>query len=201
MSNDMQEYISHKACYYITFNTVDWVDIFVRPAYKEIVAETLNYLIAKNGLIVYAWCLMSNHLHMLAQAKEGSVMTQIEKEFKKITTQKILETINQGNELRHEWMLQRFEQCSHDMKKIERFQVWQSCRNPVLIDFSQIFKLQERLLYIHENPVRNLVVSQPQDFIYSSAADYAGIRKGPVKVQLLNFDELRRMLIKPDSGD
>lgn len=202
MSKEKQENTLqyHKACHYLTFNTVDWVDVFIRPAYKEVIADALNYFVEKCGFTVFAWCLMSNHLHMLAQAKDGSGLAQVEKEFKKVTTQRILEAIDQEPELRRDWMLQRFEQFSHNLKKIERFQLWQSCSNPIFIDFKQVFKLQERLLYIHENPVRDKLTHIPQDYLYSSAGDYAGIRKGPVKVHVINFEDLRRSVVRPDSS-
>ena len=58
-----------QACYFITFNTVDRVDVFIRPVYKQVVVHTLNHFIDNKGLIVHAWCLMTNHLHLLVQAK------------------------------------------------------------------------------------------------------------------------------------
>ena len=58
-----------QTCYFITLNTVDWVDIFIRPVYKQVVVHTLNHFIESKGLIVYSWCLMTNHLHLLVQCK------------------------------------------------------------------------------------------------------------------------------------
>ncbi|MFT3826134.1 MAG: transposase [Chitinophagaceae bacterium] len=199
MNKEKPDNTSQRACHYLTFNTVDWVDIFVRAAYKEIIADSLNYFIEKCGLTVFSWCLMSNHLHMLVQAKDGSGLAQVEKEFKKQTAQRILEAMDQEVDLRRDWMLQRFEQFSHNLKKIERFQLWQSCSNPVFIDFKQVFKLQERLLYIHENPVRDKITASPQDYVFSSAGDYAGVRTGPVQVKVIDFEALRKSIVRPDS--
>ena len=98
-----------QACYFITFNTVDWVDVFIRPVYKQVIVHTLNHFIDNKGLIVHAWCLMTNHLHLLVQAKEGYVIAEIEKEFKSFTTTKILEAIDTEPEARKDWMLKRFE--------------------------------------------------------------------------------------------
>ena len=183
-------------CSYLTFNTVDWVDVFIRQAYKQVIADTLNFFIEKKGFTVYAWCLMTNHLHLLAKAKNGSGLAMIEKEFKKITTNQIMEAFDLEPELRRNWIMQRFENFSQSLKKIERFQLWQGCSNPSFIDFKQVYKLQERVLYIHENPVRDQIVANPEDYIYSSAGDYAG-KKGIVKVTVINFEELRKSIIKP----
>src|ERR1041385_3394809 len=93
------------AGYFITFNVVDWVDLFIRPVYKQVVVHTLNHFIEHRGLSVYAWCLMTNHLHVLAQAKGSFSMGEIESEFKSFTTQKIFEALNVEPDIRREWML------------------------------------------------------------------------------------------------
>ena len=192
------EFNEKDACF-ITFQTVDWIDIFVRPVYKQVIVHTLNHFIESKGMIVYAWCLMTNHLHMLARAHDGSGLAMIEKEFKKYTTTKILEAIDIEPDLRRAWMLQRFENFSLSLKKIEKFQLWQSCTNPVYIDCKQVYKLQERVLYIHENPVRDGIVANPEHYLYSSAGDYAG-KPGLVKVNAINFEALRVSLLKNGSS-
>lgn len=199
MSKEKNGANPQRSCTYITFNTADWVDIFIRPVYKEVIANALNRFIREKGFTVYAWCLMSNHLHLVAEAKKGTGLAVIEKEFKKYTTQAILEAIDLEPELRRHWMLERFELCSKSLKKLEKFQLWQDCSNPVFIDFKQVYKLQERILYVHENPVRDKIVYRPDDYIFSSASDYAG-RKGLVNVTVLNFEALRLSLIKDSNG-
>jgi hypothetical protein len=96
-------------------------------------------------------------------------------------------------------MLQRFESCSLSLKKIEKFQLWQTCTNPSYIDFKQVYKLQERVLYIHENPIRDGIVSSPEHYTYSSAIDYTG-KPGLVKVHAINFEALRMSLLKNGSA-
>ena len=96
-------------------------------------------------------------------------------------------------------MLQRFEQSSQNLKRLEKFQLWQSCSNPSHIDFNQVFKLQERILYVHENPVRDKIVTKPQDYLYSSAGDYVGT-KGIVNVTVINFEQLRLSILKNGSS-
>jgi putative transposase len=94
-----------EACYFITFQTVDWVDVFIRPVYKQVIVHTLNHFIESKGLIVYSWCLMTHHLHLLAQASpRGQVIAELEKEYKAFTTNKILEAIDTEPTMRKEWM-------------------------------------------------------------------------------------------------
>lgn len=200
MHSEKKENPNQKTCSYLTFNTVDWVDIFIRPVYKEVITDALNHFISQKGLIVYGWCLMTNHMHLLADCKANSTLALFERDFKKHTTTSILEAIDSEPELRRGWMLQRFEHFSQSLKRIEKFQIWQNCSNPTLIEFKQVFKLQERILYVHENPVRDKIVARPEDYLYSSAIDYSG-KKGLVNVTVINFEQLRMSVLKSGSSD
>lgn len=191
--------LNQQDCSYLTFNVVDWIDVFIRPTYKQIIVDALNHCVETKKLSIYAWVLMTNHMHLLARAQDGAGLAVVEKEFKRYTTTKILEAIDIEPDLRRSWMLQRFENCSLSLKKIEKFQLWQSCTNPSYIDFKQVYKLQERVLYIHENPIRDGIVSSPEHYTYSSAIDYTG-KPGLVKVQVINFEALRVQLLKNGSA-
>lgn len=195
MNEKKDQNADKQACTYITFNTVDWVDVFVRPVYKQIIVDELNCCIVSKGLIVYAWCLMSNHLHLLARNSDPGGLARIERDFKRVTTNKILEALDENTDLRKEWMLDRFEHCSQSLKRIEKFQVWQTCSNPSFIDFKQVFKLKEKVLHIHENPVRDGIVDRPEDYIFSSARDYAGV-KGLVRTTVIDFKDLLKQMIR-----
>jgi REP element-mobilizing transposase RayT len=138
---------------------------------------------------------MTNHLHLLLQAKDGTGLSMIERDFKRITTTHILEAIYMEQELRRDWMLGRFEHFSQSLKKIEKYQVWQSCSNPEFLDFKQPMKVKEYLGYIHDNPVRDRIVLLPDDYVFSSAGDYAG-RKGPVHVTVIDMEGLIKGVVK-----
>lgn len=195
MKQDKNSVTNQHACHYITFNTVDWVDVFIKPVYKQIIVDALNEFIDTRGLIVYAWCLMTNHLHLLLQAKDGTGLSMIERDFKKITTSRILDALDMEPDLRRGWMLERFEHFSQSLKKIEKYQVWQSCSNPEFLDFKQPFKVREHLTYVHENPVRDKIVYLPEDYVFSSAGDYAG-KKGLVHVTVIDMEGLIRGVVK-----
>lgn len=178
------EYRENEGCYFITFNTVDWVDVFIRPVYKQVIVHTLNHFIDSKGLVVYAWCLMSHHLHLLAKAQQGAVMAELEKEYKLFTTKKILEAIDTEPETRKQWMLERFENFGNMLRLMKKYHVWQNCSNPLYIDFKKTDLLLEHFEHIHQNPVRDKIVDIPGEYLYSSARDYAGI-KGIVNIKKL----------------
>lgn len=91
--------ISPGYAYYLTITVVEWIDIFSRPVYKHLIVDSINYCIANKGLKVYCWCLMSNHLHMVASAEEGS-LSDILRDFKKFTSKALIEAIQEEAESR-----------------------------------------------------------------------------------------------------
>ncbi len=173
-----------QACYFITFSTVDWVDIFIRPVYKQVVVHTLNHFIEHKGLVVYAWCLMSNHLHLLVRPEDGQAIADVEKEYKTFTTQKILEAIDTEPEIRRTWMMDRFEQFGNLFGFSKKFHVWQNCSSPLFIDLHKTDLLLDQFDHIHQNPVRDRIVDTAPEYLYSSARDYSGM-KGLVHITKL----------------
>ena len=59
--------------YFVSFATVNWIDVFTRRIYKDILIESINYCIENKGLEVYAWVIMSNHVHMVIATKSGAL--------------------------------------------------------------------------------------------------------------------------------
>jgi len=166
--------------YFLTFPIVDWVDIFTRPAYKMIIVDSLNYCIESKGLTVYTWCLMTNHLHLIARAKDGYRLCDIIRDFKKFTAKKIIDKIKEEPESRREWLLYRFSFAGKFDNRIKNYKVWQDTSHPVVLENNDI--IDQKINYIHDNPVRALIVQNPQDYLFSSASDYAGI-KGMVNIE------------------
>ncbi len=175
MNDNENIFPAKQACYFLTFNTVDWVDIFIRPVYKQIIVHSLNYFIDHKGLNVYAWCLMTNHLHLLAQARDNNVIAEIEKEYKSFTTKKILQDIDSEPDARKSWMMEHFENFGNILGFMKKFHVWQTSSNPVFIDMRKKETLLEYVEYIHANPVRDRIVDTDSDYLYSSARDYSGM--------------------------
>jgi REP element-mobilizing transposase RayT len=172
------------ACYVLTLNTVDKIDVFVRPAYKQVITDALNYFIDAQGLTVYCWCLMSSHLHLIVRTKDGTAPAYFERDFKKFTTPAILKTIEMEMDFRREWMMQHFEEYPKSLRRLEKFNLWQNCSSPLRIDSQNPRILLDRIQHIHENPVREKIVELPDAYVFSSARDYAGLH-GLVKVKVV----------------
>ena len=168
--------------YYLTMTVVDWVDIFTRPHYRHIIVDALRYCQQYKGLQLHAWCLMSNHLHLIASAQEGINLSDILRDFKKFTSKRVVAAMSEINESRRKWMYNRFEYAGRYNPKIKNFKFWQDGNEAKEIHTNHF--LEQKLAYIHRNPVAAEIVEEPEHYLYSSARDYAG-RPGLLEVMLL----------------
>ena len=87
--------------HFITSTVVDWIDIFTRQAYRDIVIESLDYCIKNKGMLLYGYVIMSNHIHLIIQSEEGKLSDLI-RDFKKFTAKNILKKIQNSPESRKE---------------------------------------------------------------------------------------------------
>lgn len=171
------------AVYFVTLTVVGWVDVFTRPKYKHIVMESLEYCKKNKGLVIHAWVLMSNHIHLIVSARKNEVLADILRDFKKHTSKRILaELEGDVKESRREWMMGLFRYAAANDNRIKNYRFWQEGYFPEILESSEF--IQQKVDYVHNNPVRQEIVSQPEEYLYSSAVDYAG-GKGLLKVEVL----------------
>ena len=72
--------------YFITFAVIGWIDVFSRQLYKDLVVNSLRHCQKEKGLELYAWCIMTNHLHLIV-GREGKInIEDIVRDFKKFTS-------------------------------------------------------------------------------------------------------------------
>jgi REP element-mobilizing transposase RayT len=65
MSDGGYKIRNKEGIHFITFAVVEWVDVFTRKEYRDIVLDSVRYCQKEKGLILYAWCIMSNHVSSL----------------------------------------------------------------------------------------------------------------------------------------
>ena len=181
MSGDKYYIKDQQKIYFVTFTVVGWIDVFIRIKYKEIIVNSLNYCINEKGLQVYAWCLMSSHLHLIISAKEGFKLSDIIRDFKKFTSKEIIKTISEAGESRKEWLLNYFKNEGLKDKRISTYKFWREDNHAIVLENANVSLINQKVKYIHQNPVKEGIVSNEEDYIYSSAGDFAG-RKGLVKI-------------------
>ena len=169
-----------KELYFTTTTVIDWMDVFTRPVYKHIVIDSLKCCQEQKGLEIYAWVLMTNHLHMIVgmdnartNSHSPSQIGDVLRDFKKFTSKGLVKAIEQNQqESRKEWLINRFSFRGANDCKVKNYKFWQD-GNHVETIHSYVF-YKEKLNYIHMNPVRQEFVDKPDDYLYSSARDYCG---------------------------
>ena len=171
--------------HFITFSVVYWIDALTRTEYKDIFLESLRYCIKEKGLLVHAWVIMSKHVHLIIRCKgEANRLSNNLRDCKKYTSRKIMDAIqNNPRESRREWMIEKFAQAGKLNSNNVHCQFWQQDNHPVQLITN--FMIEQRLRYLHENPVRALLVLEPQEYVFSSAVDYYTNRRGRLAIERL----------------
>lgn len=167
--------------HFVTFSVVGWVDVFSREQYKEIIVESLRYCTGHKGLTLHAWVIMTNHLHLIISSKTAK-LEELVRDIKKFTSKQIIHAIQENpEESRKDWMLNLFRYAGSGNKNNKEFQFWKQDYHPVELTTNAM--LEQRLLYLHENPVRSGLVWEAWHYKFSSAIDYYTNEKGLLKIE------------------
>ena len=172
-----------RAPHFITSTVVGWIDALSREEYKEIILDSLRFCQEQKGLQIHAWVIMNNHLHLIVSAGETTELPAIIRDFKKFTSRKLIEAItNNVQESRKEWMLNMFRFAGGSNNNNETYQFWQHEYHPIELDNTE--KFDQRMNYLHENPVRAGIVWEAQHYKYSSAIDYYEQKQGLLSLNM-----------------
>jgi len=137
----------------------------------------------KKGMELYAWCIMTNHVHMIIGSHQDK-LENIMQQMKMHTSIKLREQIMSNmKESRREWMIELMQRAGRKNSNNNEFQLWQQNNHPIELITPAI--MHQKLDYIHDNPVKAGIVERPEDYLYSSARDYYGI-KGLIQIELLD---------------
>ena len=161
MSSENYKIVNQYSVYFLTFTVTDWVDVFTRLNYRNIIAESLTFCRENKGLQLFAWCLMTNHIHMVCTTDPPFKMSDFIRDFKKFTAKAVLYDIQSLPESRRDWMLYRFEFAGKYDNRIERFRFWQDKSHPIELTSNEM--IEQRINYIHEHPVKPGSVAVPED--------------------------------------
>ncbi|MCK9376382.1 MAG: transposase [Syntrophobacterales bacterium] len=163
--------------YFITCTVVQWIPLFTRKPYYDILIDTLRFCREHKGLKIYAYALLDNHLHLVVAADK---LSDIIRDFKSFTAKRLIAQLEQDQKT---WVLNQLQYYKQANKTRSDYQVWQEGFHPQQIVSEAM--LHQKIDYLHHNPVRIGVVERPEDWLYSSARDYAG------GTGIVELDELR----------
>ncbi len=169
--------------YFVTFSVVDWVDVFSRDVYREILTDSFNWCIKNKGLVIFAWVIMTNHTHLVVRRNGTYKLEEIFRDLKKFTSVRIIDEIRKSSvESRKKWMLKIFREKGQENTQNHSYQFWQHGNHPIECDSASI--IDQKIDYLHNNPVKAGFVEEPYHWKYSSAGDYSG-SEGYVKIEKL----------------
>ena len=119
---------------------------------------------------IYGYCIMPSHIHLFFSWAEADLSGLI-RDFKGFTSRKMLKTIEENaQESKKEWMLWMFEKAGKKNSNVKNRQFWQQNNKPIELWSLKVF--EQKLNYIHNNPVISGFVTNPIDWKYSSARNY-----------------------------
>jgi len=130
--------------------------------YKQIILDSLIFLVKHNRVKVFGFVIMDNHIHVIWQSMSGFSQKDNQQAFMKFTAQMIIKDLRNY----HPKVLEHFEVNLKDRK----YQIWE--RNSLSIELYTQSVFEQKLEYIHNNPVKAGLCLLPEDYKYSSAKYY-----------------------------
>lgn len=156
--------------YFVSFATINWVDVFTRQTYFDILADSISYCRKEKGMEIFAYCFMPNHIHFIFRDSNEKPESLL-RDFKKYTSRKIIQAIQKNpQESRRDWMLSMFEEAGKKKGNVLKNQFWQHHNKP--IELWSIKVIKQKINYIHNNPVKSGFVTNAEDWKYSSAKNF-----------------------------
>jgi len=145
-----------------------WIPLFTRKESVEILLESFRYLQEHDQLKIYAYVILENHLHLIAQSND---IAQSMARFKRHTARRLLELLQKNNVTT---ILDQLAFYKKAHKSDREYQVWQEGIQPKLIQSDTM--MINKINYIHHNPVKRGYVDEASHWRYSSARVYDGER-------------------------
>src|SRR5690606_38232273 len=155
--------------YFVSFAVVYWIDLFTREEYCSIFIDTLKFY-AKDRLELYAYCIMPSHVHMIFRDKNNKPELLLGN-IKRYSSQQIQKAIeSNAEESRKDWLLWMMVQAANKEKNVNKRMLWQHHNKPIELWSSTV--IDQKVDYIHDNPVKAGYVTKPWHWKYSSATNY-----------------------------
>ena len=167
------KFYNPEGVYFISFAVVEWLDVFTRNEYKNIIIDSLHYCQKEKGMEIFAWCIMTSHIHLIFSSAGEQKPEFLIGDFKLFTSKAIVKAIIENpQESRKEFLLEQFRKAGNSSSNVNQYQFWRHDNHPVELWSNKV--IDEKIDYIHKNPVEAGLVFRAEDYMYSSAADYAG---------------------------
>jgi len=167
--------------HFLTCRVTKWLPVFTSEPYLRIVANSLAYCRERKGLLLHAYVVMPTHVHLIVSAVEGRELSDILRDFRRHTSKAISAQLAADD---NRLFLYVLEKAAEKQKRDDLARkVWADGMHPETLISDKFY--QQKLTYLHDNPVRKGLVAKPEYWLYSSASAYIGGEVGPVDLDLL----------------
>ena len=154
--------------YFVTSSAIQHAHLFRSDVMKQVIADSCNYMAIQGWLVIYAYVIMPNHLHLVVQCQPDHPVMDVMRDFKKFTSKQIIERYEaEGNDKVLDYLRSAVKRPGK-----QEHAVWDGeyqAKDVVSPDF-----LWQKVEYVHNNPVqpRWHLVEVPEDYMWSSARFY-----------------------------
>jgi len=146
--------------YFISFAVVEWLDVFTSNEYKDIVLDSLRYCQQEKGMEIFAWCIMTSHIHLIFRSGGGQKPELLICDFKRFTSKAIVKAIIENpKESRKEFLLEQFRKAGNSASNVNQYQFWRHDNHPIELWSNKV--IDEKIDYVHNNPVEAGLVFRP----------------------------------------
>jgi putative transposase len=147
---------------FFTATVLEWKPLLKQDKYKELVIESLRFLVTQKRISLFAFVLMNNHLHLIWQPLADNTPENIQHSLLSYTAHRIQKDLQEN----HQQVLPHFKVSAKDRE----YQFWE--RNSLGIDLFTEEVFIQKLDYIHYNPVEAGLCKLPEEYNYSSGRFY-----------------------------
>ena len=173
---------NEEGAYFISFAIVNWIDVFTRDIYFSCIVESLDFCRKNKGMEIYGYCIMPSHIHLIFRSSNNDPSGLI-RDFKGFTSKKMINLIRDNTqESRKEWLLWMLERAGKKNSNVTKYQFWQ--QNNHLLEIWTLKVFEQKLNYVHQNPVQTGFVTDPIDYKYSSARNYGNDDQTVLEIDL-----------------
>ena len=165
--------------YYCTDTILGWQYIFTSEPFFQIIINSWKYCRENKGLRIHGYVIMPNHIHSIISADKNN-LSDILRDYKRFTSKNISSFLQESN---NQQLVKYFSQAAKLFTHGDEFTIWQKGSHPIGLYSEKIF--QQKLNYMHNNPVRKRYVDQPEHCSKNPTERYSSSRNYLVDAEKL----------------
>jgi REP element-mobilizing transposase RayT len=150
---------------YITVVTKDRLPVFKTDRMKEILCRAINEARTAAGILLFAYVIMLDHLHLLTS--RPATTSEVLRRIKGVTARRVIDYLKNNN---YSSSLAKLQHVVRERNF--RHSLWQVEKNVLPVFSEGMF--MEKVKYIHQNPVRAGLAERAVEYRWSSARIWQG---------------------------